>query len=222
MENRMKGLDYIEKTREYLDYLEEHLLNVEWAWKLVQVACPHLPCVSDDYRHAVLDAEVKEHDISKLGKYEFVQYREHFFPLSGEDIQHADFKRAWQHHKWCNSHHWEHWTNEDEMPETSQDPYAKEIACTHMVIDWLAMGRKFDEVPGAYYEQNRDSIKLPEWADAYVRDICGTVRNYLAQPCEWVLDGAEPYMSYWTACEHQETVRAIECPNCLRQVKEAQ
>lgn len=42
----MKALEYIEQTRSYLDYLEEHILNVQKAWKLLQEKC----CV-----HMVID-----------------------------------------------------------------------------------------------------------------------------------------------------------------------
>lgn len=35
----MKGQDYIDKSRQYLDYLEEHLNNVQFAFTEVSDAC---------------------------------------------------------------------------------------------------------------------------------------------------------------------------------------
>ncbi len=45
----MQALDLIGKTREYLDYLEEHILNVDRAWKEIQKSCKHMKFIYDDY-----------------------------------------------------------------------------------------------------------------------------------------------------------------------------
>jgi len=35
----MEAYEYIKKTREYLDYLEDHIKNVEKAWEILQEKC---------------------------------------------------------------------------------------------------------------------------------------------------------------------------------------
>ena len=48
--DRMKGQDYIDKSREYLDYLEEHLENVRQAFIELSNACDgKMMWVGDDF-----------------------------------------------------------------------------------------------------------------------------------------------------------------------------
>lgn len=51
------------------------------------------------------------------------------------------------------------------------DPYAWEVHCVHMVIDWMAMGYKFNDNAKIYYERNKDKIKLPEYAVVFIYEI---------------------------------------------------
>ena len=96
--------DEIQKTREYLDYLENHYNNVQKAWSILQDKCKHMNFIYDDFLHGTIDMEVKLHDISKLSQEEFVQYRVKFFPTKEEKDNHhclidLAFDRAWKHHK---------------------------------------------------------------------------------------------------------------------------
>ena len=42
--------EIIQKTREYLDYLEEHYNNVQKAWKIIQDKCKDMPFIYDDFQ----------------------------------------------------------------------------------------------------------------------------------------------------------------------------
>lgn len=160
----MNAFEYIQRTREYLDYLEEHITNVQRAFEEVRRKCYDMRFIYDDYCYWELKSAVRHHDLSKFSKEEFTQYREKFFPVEGETGE--GFSSAWENHKKENTHHWENWTQRDTF-----NPYEWEINCTHMVIDWLAMGYKFNDTPRAFFEKNREKIHIPEHAIEFIYEI---------------------------------------------------
>lgn len=172
----MKALEIIHKTREYLDYVERHINNVYKAWEEVMSAAKSFSINYDDFRYFKLLEEVTNHDISKLSKEEFVQYRRCFYPTDSEKkaVQIPVLGEAWEHHKKENSHHWENWASEDKVVSS---PYDLEIHCTHMVIDWLAMSYEVGDTPRSYYENNKDKIKLPEWAVKYIMELFEAIES---------------------------------------------
>lgn len=144
--NKMAGQDYIEQTRRYLDYLEEHLKNVQHAFTELSDACEGMMWVGDDCSWHTMRQEVINHDLSKFSKEEFTQYRAAFFPVNAEDKEKSGFDLAWENHKLENHHHHE-----------TAEHY---LDIVHMVIDWTAMGYKFGDTAQQYYEENSDKIKL--------------------------------------------------------------
>ena len=131
---RMKGEDYIESTRKYLDYLQEHLANVSKAFSELSEACDGKEhWVGDDCAWHTLHNEVVRHDISKFSKEEFVQYRDHFFAVNDFDKENSCFGAAWENHKKENHHHHETAKNYNDL--------------VHMVVDWVAMSYKFKDNP---------------------------------------------------------------------------
>ncbi len=158
-------IEKIRKTREYLDYLEEHYKNVQKAWKEVQEKCKDMRFVWDDFYHATINCQVINHDESKMSAEEFVQYRVEFFPAIGEDKSQKDFNSAWEHHKALNYHHWQTWKKKD------LHYIDWEISIVHMVIDWMAMGYKFGDTAKQYYEANKYKIKLDEKAEEFMYEI---------------------------------------------------
>ena len=161
----MQTIEVINKTREYLDYVEEHVKNVQKAWGELQEKCKDMRFVYDDYVWGMIDGAIKEHDLSKLSKYEFVQYRECFYPCDGEAKK--ELGDAWEHHKEENPHHWENWIENDDP----NDPYTWEVNCVHMVADWTAMGYKFGDTAKEYYEKNKHKIDLPDYAEDFIYEI---------------------------------------------------
>jgi hypothetical protein len=144
----------IHKTREYLDYLEEHYNNVQESWKLVQEKCSDMQIMQ---HRTIIEQEVLEHDDSKMSKEEFVQYREAFYPINDLEKEKSDFEQAWIHHKINNNHHWEHWTRKTTA-------YA-DVFVVLNVIDWIAMGVKNKNTALEYYEYSKDKIDIPQWAE---------------------------------------------------------
>lgn len=149
----------INKTREYLNYLEKHYNNVQKAWIFIKSKCPNdeFRFLFDDYVHGLIDIDVVNHDKSKLSSSEFIQYREWFFPCEGEAKDKESFNKAWEHHKANNVHHWQNWTKDKD------NPYADAYVIM-MIIDWVAMSYEFGDTAKDYYESNKSKIDLPEWA----------------------------------------------------------
>lgn len=164
--------DEIAKTREYLNYIEEHYNNVIRAWDIIQQCCQGkgFDFLYDDWKWSEIDKSIAGHDRSKLSAEEFVQYRKNFFPTVREKSESSgciiktDFDKAWEHHKSNNAHHWENWTQQENSI----------LATIHLIeniCDWMAMGMKFGDTAKDYYEKNKDSIKLPLWAEELMYEI---------------------------------------------------
>lgn len=163
----MLAIDYIEKTREYLDYLERHIRNVEKAWKIFKEKCADFRVIQDDVFYNHLERDIFNHDVSKLLEDEFIQYRRAFYPTEFE--KRDDYlKTAWPHHIENNSHHWQNWTKRTSLWFHPDD---WEVDCAHMVIDWMAMGFEFGDTPKSYYEKNMDKIELPAYAIDFIYEI---------------------------------------------------
>jgi hypothetical protein len=160
----MKALEYIGRTREYLNYLERHILNVASAWKELQNKCKDMNFIYDDFYFFTIDEQIKEHDISKFSKEEFTTYRKRFYPVEGEKCD--SLGHAWEHHKHNNSHHWENWTKEKQYA-----PNGWMIPCVHMIVDWMAMSYEFKDTAQSYYEKNKDRIILPNYTIPFIYEI---------------------------------------------------
>lgn len=162
---KMAGQDYIQKTRAYLDYLEEHLENVKFAFTELSNACDgKMAWVGDDFSWHTLRQQVVEHDLSKFSKEEFVQYRASFFPISDDEKEKSDMSEAWENHKTKNHHHHE-----------SIENY---LDLVHMVIDWTAMGYKFGDTAQAYYENNKDKMNLTQDHETFVCEMFDCINKH--------------------------------------------
>lgn len=152
--------ELIEKTREYLDYVERHYNNVQKAWAEILDKCSP---VDFWWRNQVqvlseMDDRIRSHDKSKLSAEEFVQYRRYFYPTSYENMSKEvkeDMDGAWEHHLENNDHHWQNWTKTD----------PNNVLCLlENICDWMAMGYEFGDTAREYYENNKRDIKMPESA----------------------------------------------------------
>lgn len=164
---RMQGQDYIDKTRLYLDYLEEHLNNVARAFADLSDACDGMYWVGDDFAWHTLRQEVESHDLSKFSAQEFVSYRMNFFPVNDEEKEQSNFSEALEHHREHNHHHW----------ETSKNYFD----FIHMLVDWQAMTYKFGGSIREYYEKNKSRITVnPNFHDD-MYEIFNRLEKYLAK-----------------------------------------
>ena len=162
----MNTLGIIKKTRDYLDYVEEHVKNVQEAWRIIQVHCKDLSFITNEQVRSIIDEEVQNHDLSKLSSKEFVQYRNNFYPCDDEVKNTKDFDKAWEHHKHNNHHHWEMWST-----KAYNSQYARYINIVHNVCDWVAMGIKFGDSAISYYENNKQEIIIDKKHEDFMYEI---------------------------------------------------
>lgn len=129
--------DLLQKTSEYMDYISEHKKNIQKAWDEIRNATIGISLLQ---RPAILDEmswRIKNHDDSKFSEEEFVPYRQHFYPVDGEDVDPAAFDRAWRTHYRRNDHHWQYWVDEDGDFISSYSVDNK--ICAY--LEWYVIGR---------------------------------------------------------------------------------
>lgn len=102
----MNGLKYIQKIREYCDYIEDHLLNVQKAWTIIKKCCADMDIVQNLRMHDQIESMILNHDLSKMSHEEFIPYQQKFFPVEENTLNVYPFHLAWQHHLEHNLHHW--------------------------------------------------------------------------------------------------------------------
>ena len=164
----MEILEIIKKTREYLDYIEEHINNVQTSWeKLRDVMIFYIflnqSAVFLDDLHILAG-------MSKMSESEFVQYRKAFYPTEKEkESGKYDMSEAWNNHKKHNTHHWQNWTQQMDQNW--------EVCCVGMIIDWMAMSLKFGGTAEKYYSENKAKIKLPSEAKKFIFEIFNLIKS---------------------------------------------
>lgn len=168
--NKIKNNIKIKKQeKKYMKYIKEHQENVRKAFEEIK----ENPVIYQRYSGEILDAlwgRVLIHDKSKYSEEEFVPYRKNFYPINAEEKEEnkPDFDKAWEHHWKNNSHHWQCRKN-----KTSFDKNNKEevLDVLENILDWIAMGYKFNDRPYQYYENNKNNIILCEDERKYLEDL---------------------------------------------------
>jgi hypothetical protein len=158
----------LEKTREYIDYLNNHYDNVQKAWKLIKERCIDFDVLQNQIALKTLDRLIEDHDKSKLSHEEFVPYRKQFFPVNEGEKENSGFDEAWEHHRLHNDHHWEHWCSKDFSAKPS---IHSKICLLHNISDWVGMSMKFGDTAQSFYEKNKEKIHMPEWAIKYMYKV---------------------------------------------------
>ena len=149
----------------YLDYVNNHIENVQKAWN------EEVSLLEDDFIKEHKDdlaAQIAAHDASKYDEEEFDAYRANYNPINDQEKidNEANFQAAWYHHFQNNPHHWQHWIDEKGELKPLTDEDAVKSAYIEMICDWQAMGYVFGDTAKQYYDQNKDIIKIyPELKD---------------------------------------------------------
>lgn len=174
----------IKATRDYLDYVENHYNNVQKAFKEFTRRTCNPICskkydefmwqtkLYDDYSFFVLEEMIKNHDLSKLNKEEFTQYRDNFFPLNEEakKANKEEFEKAWEHHKQVNAHHWQ--SRVDKKYNENLPVFLRELYIIENVMDWIAMAYAFNETPiNKYYLDNKHKMQLSGHDTLIIEDV---------------------------------------------------
>lgn len=156
-----ESLEKNKKQKEYIDYIENHRLNVQKAFNLF-----FLPLLDKEnlLLNTVSDEELKEgikkcavniidHDASKYSDDEFDGYREKYYPTSREKAD-EDFQekvnerseKAWESHYHNNPHHPLYW--KDESTGEFKDMQLEYII--EMICDWASFSLDKGDIKELY------------------------------------------------------------------------
>lgn len=156
-------LDLTTQEQNYMDYINEHINNVQIAWGTMKIQL-------DDFLPTKVkmdvDKLVNEHDRSKFTPEEFDAYRNWYYPAEGETKDAEKYNKAWVHHYTNNPHHWQFWKDKEDATLEDKIPYILE-----MIADWTAMGYKYNDTPQQFYEKEKSNIVMTDDARKYLEDI---------------------------------------------------
>lgn len=165
--------DIARKTAEYKLYIDTHRKNVAKAWVEIQEKCGSIiKSKISAIQIAIIDENIKNHDLSKYEEAEFEAYRKWFHYVDESERDKAAFDKAWEHHYENNLHHPNSWKKHGNMDLM---PY---YFVVEMVADWQAMGYVFGNNAKEYYEKNKVEIqgklgkKQIEWTEELLNALC--------------------------------------------------
>lgn len=143
----------LQKEKEYLEYINTHILNVQKSFLKFFVPLLQKDIISDiirndEFHNAIKLAasRVTAHDQSKFGDDEFDGYRAKWYPTEKEKHYTDDnyqekmlerYEQCWEHHYRVNDHHPIHWVNQKtgEITDMPMD------AIIEMICDWEGVSR---------------------------------------------------------------------------------
>lgn len=162
-----KFISTIDANNAYSGYIQEHRNNVKRAWcEANSSLTSKLRLSSTEMR--MISERVEVHDGTKYHEDEFDAYRMKFYPAMEDPPQiivDKNFNIAWLHHIHHNKHHWEHWV----IPALKNQPLDMDyMSIIEMLMDWKAMGYKFNNTPRDYFEKNKDKMILSDYT---IREI---------------------------------------------------
>ena len=157
------------QEKNYKKYIKEHQENVKKAFEEIK----ENPIIYQRYSGEILNAlweRVLIHDKSKYSEEEFIPYRKNFYPINAEEKEEnkLDFDKAWEHHWKNNSHHWQYRKNKTSFNKDNQEEV---LDVLENILDWIAMGYKFNDRPYQYYENNKNNIMLCDDERKYLEDL---------------------------------------------------
>lgn len=143
------SLDRIQKEKDYIGYLTNHIANVKKAYEILflplltqNIVCDDALFSAEDFKYAILAIknDIEHHDESKWGNEEWEPYRMHWNPTDEEklrdEIYQAEveeaYNNAWKHHYENNDHHPKFWYD-------FENNVARDMslgAIIHMLCDW--------------------------------------------------------------------------------------
>ena len=183
LEDIQKNLNKEECEKNYTDYVQNHIKNVQKAWN------NEVSNIDDEFIQTHKDElteQIKHHDESKWDTDEFDAYRANYNPIDDQEKidNEANFQAAWYHHFQNNPHHWQHWIDDkgDLIPLEDIDTVKKSYI--EMICDWQAMGYVFGDTAKQYYDQNKDTIKIYPELQEWLYEILTKLENMKEEDLE--------------------------------------
>ena len=149
-----------------------------YKWNHFKTICKHKAVVFKECRACGITWQGLIHDLSKYSFEEFLASAKYFqgdrSPIEAEK-ETVGYSKAWLHHKGCNKHHWEWWTDfaNDGSVIANKIPSKYVI---EMVCDWIGAGMVYggekwtQSEPLNYYNKVRNGRHFhPETEELIVR-----------------------------------------------------
>ena len=122
------------------------------------------------------------HDLSKFSKQEFTRSARRYFGENTQEVR-DEYIEAWMHHKGCNPHHWEYWTDYDIRGDitTYKIPYNYVI---EMVCDWIGAGKAYEKEewnqaePLEYYNKVRAGRHFHKDTEELILKLLNCIKTY--------------------------------------------
>ena len=129
-----------------------------------KMICRHKAVVYQECRACGITWQGIIHDLSKFSMVEFLSSAKYFqgdkSPIEAEKAK-IGYSVAWLHHKGCNKHHWEWWTDFDDKGNVIANKIPSEYVI-EMICDWIGAGKVYgqgkwtQEEPLNYYNKVRE------------------------------------------------------------------
>ena len=157
------------QNNKYIEYIEEHRANVMNAYHELTNNPKFFQKYNDEIINGLYERAIK-HDLSKYSNEEFDGYRKYFYPISIQEKEQniKNFNKAWEHHWKHNSHHWQYRQNKKIFNKNNKEEI---LDILENILDWMAMGYKFNNRPYQYYLQNKDKILLCNEEKEYLENL---------------------------------------------------
>lgn len=165
-------------SKQYDDYLKQHIANVSKGYNWLRTNLSHLLIggIPD------IDRQISEHDRSKYIPDEYDAYDAYFYGKEKTSEVEKNFQLAWLQHIHRNPHHWQYWVlihdDPDEGETIMEMPYNYII---EMICDWWAFSWNKGDLSEifSWYEEHAAYIKLAPGTRAIVEDILWELRGRL-------------------------------------------
>lgn len=150
----------LEKQEQYKAYISEHRANIQIAWENLKAKINKGMYWLSDREIEDIDYLVEQHDLCKFSEEEFEGYRQWFYPAGDDPTNKILFDAAYLHHQNTSPHHYLHWVLRHDSGFTPVDMPLKYVI--EMLIDFEAMGMKFNDGAYEYWESHKDTMLMSE------------------------------------------------------------
>lgn len=156
-----------------------------YKWNHFKTICKHKAVVFKECRACGITWQGLIHDLSKYSFEEFLASAKYFqgdrSPIEAEK-ESVGYSKAWLHHKGCNKHHWEWWTDfaDDGSVIANKIPSKYVI---EMVCDWIGAGMVYggekwtQSEPLNYYNKVRNGRHFHSETEGLIVRLLEIIRN---------------------------------------------
>lgn len=166
-------------SQQYDEYLQEHISNVNKAWRWMEdhgIIPPHM----------IYEGErLINHDQSKYYEEEYDAYDDYFYGKEDKDeddisVIDSAFDYAWLRHIHNNPHHWQYWVliNDEDGTKALEMPHSQVY---EMIADWWSFSWKTGNLKEIFdwYERHKEKMILHPATRRLVEDALGKIKSIL-------------------------------------------